>query len=73
MQEGQEGRNGGKKGRRRHRGRPAVASAAAHQSALAYCRALACRYPLRADTPGLLAELRRFYRAGPEQKLRGNV
>lgn len=46
---------------------------AAHRAALSYCRALSRRYPLRADTPGLLAELRRFYRAGPERKLRGVV
>jgi len=44
---------------------------AAHRSALRYCRVLARRFPERADTPALLSELRRFYRAGPEQKLRG--
>lgn len=45
--------------------------ATAHQVALRYCRALTRRFPLRADTPGLLAELRRFYRSDPDQKLRG--
>jgi hypothetical protein len=44
---------------------------AAHRAALRYCRELTRRYPLRADTPDLLAELRRFYRAGPERKLHG--
>jgi hypothetical protein len=43
----------------------------AHRAALRYCRALARRYPRRSDTPALLSELRRFYRAAPEQKLRG--
>lgn len=43
----------------------------AHRAALRYCRALARRFPARADTPALLSELRRFYRAAPEQKLRG--
>lgn len=43
----------------------------AHSAALRYCRALARRFPARADTPALLSELRRFYRAGPERKLRG--
>lgn len=42
----------------------------AHRIALRYCRGLARRFPLRADTPGLLAELRRFYRSSPESKLR---
>jgi hypothetical protein len=45
--------------------------ATAHRAALRYCRALARRFPLRADTPALLGELRRFYRSDPEQKLRG--
>ena len=44
--------------------------AAAHQRGLRYCRGLARRYPHRADTPALLAELRHFYRAPSEQKLR---
>lgn len=42
----------------------------AHRRGLRYCRRLARRYPRRADTPGLLAELRRFYRATCERKLR---
>jgi hypothetical protein len=44
--------------------------AAAHQAGLRYCRSLVRRFPHRADTPALLAELRRFYRASPEAKLR---
>lgn len=42
----------------------------AHRVAHRYCRGLESRYPLRADTPALLAELRRFYRAAPHEKLR---
>jgi hypothetical protein len=42
----------------------------AHGTALRYCRALTRRFPLRCDTPALLSELRRFYRATPDQKLR---
>jgi hypothetical protein len=42
----------------------------AHDRAHSYCRRLDRRFPRRADTPGLLAELRRFYRASPETKLR---
>jgi hypothetical protein len=42
----------------------------AHQRAHSYCRRLDRRFPRRSDTPGLLAELRRFYRASPETKLR---
>jgi hypothetical protein len=41
----------------------------AHRSAQRYCRGLERRYPLRADTPALLSELRRFYRASREEKL----
>jgi hypothetical protein len=41
----------------------------AHQAGHRYCRALSRRFPARCDTPGLLAELRRFYRASPEHKL----
>ncbi len=41
----------------------------AHRSAHRYCRGLERRFPLRADTPALLAELRRFYRASREEKL----
>lgn len=42
----------------------------AHDRAHRYCRRLARRFPQRADTPGLLSELRRFYRASPAAKLR---
>jgi hypothetical protein len=42
----------------------------AHEKARAYCRGLCARFPRRRDTPAMLAELRRFYRASPEQKLR---
>lgn len=42
----------------------------AHRAAHRYCRALADRYPARADVPALLAELRGFYRAPGEKKLR---
>lgn len=42
----------------------------AHRRALRYCRALHARYPGRRAAPGLLAELRAFYRAPSEQKLR---
>jgi hypothetical protein len=41
----------------------------AHVSAQRYCRGLERRFPLRADTPALLSELRRFYRASREEKL----
>jgi len=41
----------------------------AHAAAFRYCRRLEKRYPRRADLPGLLNELRRFYRRVPEQKL----
>jgi hypothetical protein len=43
---------------------------AAHHAALRYCRRLDRRYPERRDTPALLSELRCFYRAPSEQKLR---
>ncbi len=43
----------------------------AHRTARRYCRALSRRFPRRADTPALLSELRRFYRAPAEAKLRG--
>jgi hypothetical protein len=43
--------------------------ATAHRCARRYCRSLERRYPRRSDTPGLLSELRRFYRAAPDQKL----
>ena len=42
----------------------------AHERAHRYCRWLNARFPRRADTPALLSELRRFYRASPESKLR---
>jgi hypothetical protein len=44
--------------------------ATAHRAALRYCRLLTRRFPRRRDTPALLSELRCFYRASPEQKLR---
>jgi hypothetical protein len=43
---------------------------AAHHKAHRYCRTLQARYPGRPETPGLLHELRRFYRAPSEHKLR---
>jgi len=42
----------------------------AHQRARAYCRSLERRYPHRPDTPAMLSELRHFYRAAPDQKLK---
>lgn len=42
----------------------------AHERAHRYCRGLEKRFPRRADTPALLSELRRFYRASPATKLR---
>ena len=45
---------------------------AAHRAAHRYCRSLSRRYPHRADTPGLLRELRAFYRAPAEDKLRAS-
>ena len=42
----------------------------AHERAHHYCRSLEKRFPRRADTPALLSELRRFYRASPGTKLR---
>ena len=41
-----------------------------HRAAYRYCRGLSRRFPERADTPGLLDELRAFYRMGPHRKLR---
>jgi hypothetical protein len=41
----------------------------AHRVAARYCRGLARRFPDRRDTPALLAELRRFYRSDPADKL----
>lgn len=42
----------------------------AHRAARRYCRALDARFPARADVPGLLTELRGFWRASGEAKLR---
>jgi hypothetical protein len=42
----------------------------AHRCALRYCRGLTRRHPDRSDTPAWLAELRCFYRATSDQKLR---
>jgi hypothetical protein len=41
----------------------------AHAAAYRYCRRLERRHPRPADLPGLLLELRRFYRRHPETKL----
>jgi hypothetical protein len=43
--------------------------ATAHRCALRYCQGLEHRYPKRCDIPGLLAELRTFYRSTPDHKL----
>lgn len=43
---------------------------AAHQLGLRFCMALSARHPGRSHTATWLAELRQFYRAGPERKLR---
>jgi hypothetical protein len=42
----------------------------ANSLAFRYCRQLASRYPERRDTPSLLHELRGFYRASPQMKVR---
>jgi len=42
----------------------------AHRVAHRYCRGLEARHPTRADTPGLLDELRDFYRRPHHEKLR---
>lgn len=42
---------------------------AAHRRGERYCRRLARRFPRAADRPGLLRELRGFYRASPLSKL----
>lgn len=42
----------------------------AHARAHRYCRQLERRFPGPREVPGLLAELRRFYRASPDAKLR---
>ena len=41
----------------------------AHEAGRCYCHGLETRYPGRADLPGLLEELRRFYRAPGPAKL----
>ena len=41
----------------------------AHAAAFRYCRGLERRFPRRADLPGLLRELRGFYRRAPDAKL----
>jgi hypothetical protein len=43
----------------------------AHRAARRYCRGLSRRFPQWSDVPGLLGELRRFYRAPSGEKLRG--
>jgi hypothetical protein len=42
----------------------------AHRAAHRYCLSLERRYRRRCDAPALLLELRRYYRASPERKLR---
>ena len=42
----------------------------AHEAGHQYCRALERRYPRRRDVPALLSELRSFYRAPSQAKLR---
>lgn len=42
----------------------------AHRAAQRYCRGLEARFPDRQHTPAWLSELRRFYRASPDEKLR---
>lgn len=44
--------------------------AVAHRAAQRYCLSLEERYPCREQTPDLLCELRHFYRAVQERKLR---
>ncbi len=46
---------------------------AAHHAAHRYCRGLSGRFPRRADTPNLFNELRHFYRASPQGKLRATA
>jgi hypothetical protein len=43
---------------------------AAHRAGERYCRGLALRHPGLGDIPALLNELRDFYRASPQAKLR---
>jgi hypothetical protein len=42
---------------------------AAHAAAYRYCRSLERRYPRDGDLPGVVHELRRFYRLAPARKL----
>jgi len=42
---------------------------AAHSAAFRYCRTLERRFPRQEDLPGLLHELRHFYRLAPARKL----
>lgn len=42
----------------------------AHRTAHRYCGFLSARFPRQGDIPELLRELRRYYRATPERKLR---
>lgn len=46
---------------------------AAHRVGLRTCSTLERRYPRRADTPGWLAELRRYYRSPAGDKLSGQA
>jgi hypothetical protein len=43
---------------------------AAHECGQRYCEQLMRRFPLRRDIPAMLSELRGFYRASPQGKLR---
>jgi hypothetical protein len=47
--------------------------ATAHRVAHRYCHTLERRFPRDADTPRLLDELRAFYRADPEARLRAGA
>ena len=42
----------------------------AHERGYRYCQGLMRRFPQRRDVPGMLRELRGFYRASPQAKLR---
>ncbi len=43
---------------------------AAHENGQRYCRRLMRRFPRRRDIPAMLREVRSFYRASPQAKLR---
>jgi hypothetical protein len=43
---------------------------AAHECGQRYCEGLLRRFPQRRDTPAMVGELRGFYRASPQAKLR---